>query len=134
MAERHEDIPARRFPLGKKGFLWVTLTLFLLSLAGHWALAWVAYADDQRAHGETPEVSGYLVEVGRDTLENWQSEFLQLCWQVAGLAILLYAGSPQSREGDDRKEEKLDRILDKLYGEAEADRIRDELEERYPSR
>jgi hypothetical protein len=35
----------------------------------------------------------------RDTLENWQSEFLQLIWQVAGLAILLHVGSPQSKRG-----------------------------------
>jgi hypothetical protein len=49
--------------------------------------------------------------MGRDTLENWQSEFLQLIWQVAGLAFLLYIKSPQSKEGDDRKEEKLDAIL-----------------------
>ena len=47
----------------------------------------------------------------RDTLENWQSEFLQLLWQVAGLAILLHVGSPQSKEGDDRMEAKLDAIL-----------------------
>jgi hypothetical protein len=50
----------------------------------------------------------------RDTMENWQSEFLQLIWQVAGLAFLLYIGSPQSKEGDDRKEEKLDYIVEKL--------------------
>jgi hypothetical protein len=46
----------------------------------------------------------------RDTLENWQSEFLQLIWQVAGLSFPLHVGSPQSKEGDDRKEEKLDAI------------------------
>jgi hypothetical protein len=49
--------------------------------------------------------------MSRDTLENWQSEFLQLLWQVGGLALLLYVGSPQSKEGDDRKEAKLDEIL-----------------------
>jgi UV DNA damage repair endonuclease len=43
----------------------------------------------------------------RDNAENWQSEFLQLIWQVAGLAFPLYISSPQSKEGDDRKEEKL---------------------------
>jgi Domain of unknown function (DUF6766) len=32
----------------------------------------------------------------RDTLENWQSEFLQLLWQVTGLAILLHVGSPHA--------------------------------------
>lgn len=63
----------------------------------------------------------YLIEVMRDTLENWQSEFLQLIWQVAGLAFLFYIGSPQSKEGDDRKEEKLDlilRLLDPQKGES----------------
>jgi hypothetical protein len=30
---------------------------------------------------------------------------------VAGLAILLHVGSPQSKEGDDRMEAKLDAIL-----------------------
>lgn len=40
--------------------------------------------------------------MSRDTLENWQSEFLQLVWQVAGLTYLLYVGSPQSKEEDDR--------------------------------
>ena len=50
----------------------------------------------------------------RDTAENWQSEFLQLIWQVAGLAFLLYIGSPQSKEGDERKEEKLDYIIKQL--------------------
>lgn len=33
-------------------------------------------------------------------------------WQVGGLALLLYVGSPQSREGDERKEAKLDAILE----------------------
>lgn len=27
----------------------------------------------------------------------WQSEFLQLLWQIGGLAFLLYGGSPQSK-------------------------------------
>jgi hypothetical protein len=47
----------------------------------------------------------------RDTFENWQSEFLQLLWQVVGLTILLYVGSPQSKESEDRNEAKLDAIL-----------------------
>jgi hypothetical protein len=95
----------------KYGYLWITLVLFLCSLAGHWVFAWFAYADEQQSHGQPIEMSGYAIETARDTLENWQSEFLQLMWQVGGLAILLYVGSPQSREGDDRKEEKIDLIL-----------------------
>lgn len=97
--------------LQKYGFLWVTLVLFLGSLMGHWMFAWGAFVEEQIAHNQPVEMSSYLIEVSRDTLENWQSEFLQLIWQVAGLAYFFYVGSPQSKEGDDRKEEKLDLIL-----------------------
>ena len=91
-------------PIWKRyAYGWVTLGFFLLSLVGHWMFAWFAYADEQRAHQQPIQVSQYVVETSRDTLENWQSEFLQLLWQVGGLAILLYVGSPQSREGDERK-------------------------------
>ena len=44
----------------------------------------------------------------RDTLENWQPKFLQLIWQIGGLAFLFYVGSPQSKEGDDHMEAKID--------------------------
>ena len=47
----------------------------------------------------------------RDTFENWQSEFLQLLWQVVGLAYFLYLGSPASKENDDRMEAKIDELL-----------------------
>ena len=93
-------------------YLWITLILFLGSLIGHWIFAWFAYVEEQMAHAQPVIFSDYFIEVMRDTLENWQSEFLQLIWQVAGLAFLLYIGSPQSKEGDDRKEEKLDKILE----------------------
>ena len=66
---------------------------------------------EQRAHKQPVRVTEYIVQMSRDTLENWQSEFLQLLWQVGGLALLLYVGSPQSKEGDDRKEAKIDEIL-----------------------
>jgi hypothetical protein len=106
----------------KYGYLWVTLAFFIFSLVGHWLFAWFAYVNEQSAHFAPVEFSDYLVEVLRDTLENWQSEFLQLMWQVAGLAYLLYIGSPQSREGDERMEEKLDIILRSVTPE-DADRL-----------
>lgn len=65
--------------------------------------------------------------------ENWQSEFLQLIWQVAGLAFLIYVGSPQSKEGDERKEEKLDLILKSINPEEAEDLIR-ELDLKYPQK
>ena len=93
------------------GYLWVTLLLFIFSAVGHWWLGWSAYKNEQEAHNQPIEVKDYVIEMSRDTLENWQSEFLQLMWQVAGLAFLFYLGSPQSKESDDRKENKLDEII-----------------------
>ena len=46
------------------------------------------------------------------TFENWQSEFLQLVWQAMGLAILLFWGSSQSKESDERIEAKIDALLE----------------------
>ena len=113
----------------KYGYIWVTLLFFLFSLAGHWIFGWYAFIEEQKAHSEIPEVSTYTVEMMRDTLENWQSEFLQLIWQVAGLAYLFYLGSPQSKEGDDRKEEKLDLILKAVDKDAR-EKIK-ELDDKY---
>jgi hypothetical protein len=109
----------------KYGFLWVTLLFFIFSLVGHWMFGWYAYVNEQTTHSESVEVSKYVIEMSRDTLENWQSEFLQLIWQVAGLAFLFYLGSPQSKEGDERKEEKLDFILKSIgeKGEEEIKRL-----------
>jgi hypothetical protein len=102
----------------KYGYVWVTSGFFLFSLVGHWLFGWYAYVDEQQAHGQAISISGYGVEMLRDTLENWQSEFLQLIWQVGGLAILLHVGSPQSKEGDDRVEAKIDAILLKIDPDA----------------
>ena len=85
-----------------------------------WLFGWFAYVNEQRDHGQPVTMSAYGVEMSRDTLENWQSEFLQLLWQVAGLALLLHVGSPQSKEGDDRIEAKVDAILFAVDKSAEA--------------
>jgi hypothetical protein len=96
----------RRYSYG-----WITGLFFVFTIAGHWIFGWFAYVDEQQSLGAAISVSGYAIDMGRDTLENWQSEFLQLLWQVGGLAYFLYVGSPQSEESDQRHEEKLDAIL-----------------------
>lgn len=102
---------AKRSIWTRYGFAWVTGALFLITLSGHWLFGWFAYVNEQQAHAQPVLLSDYAIEMLRDTLENWQSEFLQLVWQVAGLALLLHVGSPQSKEGDDRMEAKIDAIL-----------------------
>src|SRR5690606_40771300 len=115
------------------GYAWVTLGFFAFSILGHWLFGWFAFAGDQLSHGQAPQVGPYVVEMLRDTFENWQSEFLQLLWQVGGLAILLHVGSPQSKEGDDRMEAKIDEIL-KRIDPREGEAIINELDDAYAGR
>jgi hypothetical protein len=112
------------------GYAWVTLGFFAISLAGHWLFGWFAFVEDQQSHGQVANFGSYFIEAMRDTLENWQSEFLQLLWQVGGLSLLLYVGSPQSRESEDRLEAKLDALL-KAVSPREAEAMIDELDQKF---
>mgnify|MGYP001161918461 CR=1 FL=1 len=111
-------------------YAWITGGFFLVSFALHWMFGWSAFVNEQQAHGEAVQVGAYLVEMSRDTFENWQSEFLQLLWQVVGLAYFLYVGSPTSKENDDRMEAKIDALLT-LVGKDKGERMIAELDERY---
>ena len=101
----------------KYAYGWITLGFFLMSLLLHWYFGWQAFADESQAHGEAPEVASFANQMLRETFENWQSEFLQLLWQVVGLAYFLYIGSPSSKENDDRMEVKIDALLRAVGGE-----------------
>jgi hypothetical protein len=116
--------------LGKYAYAWITLVFFAVSFALHWWFGWRAFVDEAHQHGQAPVVSEYLTEMGRDTFENWQSEFLQLLWQVVGLAYFLYLGSPSSKENDDRLEAKVDTLL-KLVGGDEGAKVQARLDEEY---
>ena len=108
---------------------WLTALFFLVSVALHWVFGWYAYVDQATQHGQVAQFSQFAVELGRDTFENWQSEFLQLIWQVVGLAYFLYVGSPSSKENDDRLEAKVDALL-KLTGD-QGEAIIADLDRRY---
>jgi len=111
-------------------YAWITAGFFLVSIIGHWIFGWYSFVDEAREHGGTPEVNAYLMEMGRDTFENWQSEFLQLLWQVVGLAYFLYVGSPSSKENDDRLEAKIDELI-RITGDERADGLIEEIDKRY---
>ena len=58
-------------------YAWLTAGFFLVSIGLHWLFGWYAFVDEQKAHGQSVQVAAYLMEMGRDTFENWQSEFLR---------------------------------------------------------
>ena len=114
----------------KYAYGWITAGFFLVSLLLHWYFGWQSYVDDAQAHGQAPELGSFTNEMMRETFENWQSEFLQLMWQVLGLAYFLYVGSPASKENDDRTEVKIDALLRAVGGE-KADALIAQIDHEY---
>jgi hypothetical protein len=92
----------------------VLSVLFLVSWLGQALSEWQVFVDEQRSHGEPVAVVDYLVRFGQSTMENWQSEFLQLFSFVVLAAILIHRGSAESRDAGDRMEAALQRIQAQL--------------------
>ena len=105
----------------KQGYLIVTLGFFAISLAVRWIYAWFAYLDDANQHNQQIQLTNYFNMTVRDTMENWQSEFLQLAWQTVVMAE------------SDRVEEKIDILIKKLDPE-NAQKLLKELEIKYPKK
>jgi hypothetical protein len=89
-------------------------TLFFLSWVGQAAAEWQTFTDQQLQHGQSPEIGDFLGQFSQSTLENWQSEFLQLFSFTVMAAVLIHKGSGESRDGGDRMEAALKRIENKL--------------------
>ena len=87
---------------------------FLLTWIAQAFAEWGVYAQEARAHGEPAVVSDYLVEFGQSTLENWQSEFLQLFSFVVFSAGLIHRGSAESKDSDEEMQATLKRIEKRL--------------------
>lgn len=90
------------------------LILFLVSWVGQAMTQWQAYTDEQGAHGEPTSLGDFLGHFGASTLENWQSEFLQLFTFVALAALYVHKGSAESKDGTEKMEASLRRLEEKL--------------------
>jgi hypothetical protein len=107
------DGPPFRKPRWSKAYSFglVTGALFLFSWLGQFIFQIIVERNEAQQHGQSFSWSDFFPQFFESTLENWQSEFLQLVWQAAGLALFYYWGSSQSRESDDRIEAKIDALL-----------------------
>jgi hypothetical protein len=99
----------REFSLGL-----VLMVLFFVTWIGQGVAQWQTYTDEQHSHGETPELGGFVSEFGQSTLENWQSEFLQLFAFVSLAALYVHKGSAESKDSDEKMEASLRRIEEQL--------------------
>jgi hypothetical protein len=88
-------------------------SVFLVAWAGQLVFEWLDYVNEEEAHGATARFwsEGFWATFWQSTLENWQSEFLQLFAFTVGCAYLVYKGSSESTDSDERAEAKLDALL-----------------------
>jgi len=99
----------REFGLGL-----VLMILFFATWLAQGIAQWQTFTDEQGAHGESPEVGDFISEFGQSTLENWQSEFLQLFSFVTLAALFIHKGSAESKDSDEKVEASLRRIEEHL--------------------
>ncbi|HKX97601.1 MAG TPA: DUF6766 family protein [Candidatus Nitrosocosmicus sp.] len=118
----------------KRGYLYVTIIFFAVSWLIHGVTAFNQFVEEQNQHNQPISMNIFWNEFIRQTTENWQSEFLQLSWQIGGLMILFAVASPQDRIGDQRKEKILEKILEIGMDKKEYDQFMKSLEEKYPEK
>ena len=90
------------------------MILFFATWVAHGITEWQVFTDEQRAHGGPVEVGDFVSEFAQSTLENWQSEFLQLFAFVTLAALYVHKGSAESKDGEERLEASLRRIEEHL--------------------
>lgn len=116
MGERQKQLHKKR-PLGNYGLSIVLALLFLVSWVGQAVSQWKEFESQQRAHGELAEVGEFGWEFAASTMENWQSEFLQLLAFAVLTSFLYHKGSAESKDSDEEIQAALERIearLDRL--------------------
>ena len=96
------------------GLSYVLMTLFFGAWFGQGITEYQVFTDQQLSQGQTPQLGDFFAEFMQSTLENWQSEFLQLFSFVVLAAIYIHKGSAESRDSSDKIEASLRRIEENL--------------------
>lgn len=99
----------REFSLGL-----ALMLLFLITWIAHGFAEWQVFTDEQHAAGEAIKAGDFVAQFAQSTLENWQSEFLQLFAFVSLAALYVHKGSAESKDGEERIEASLRRLEEHL--------------------
>jgi hypothetical protein len=89
-------------------------TLFFITWIAHGIAEWQTYTDEQLEHGQAVTAGDFTARFAQSTLENWQSEFLQLFAFVVLAAMYIHKGSAESKDGTEKLEASLRRIEEQL--------------------
>jgi len=105
----------------KWGAVYILFLLFLGSWLGQAISQGIEVANDAKTHGEVFTWSDYWPQFISSTLENWQSEFLQLAFQSILIASVLQfkifrADISADKEDVGKIMDRLDSIEDRLNG------------------
>jgi hypothetical protein len=102
--------------------------LFIIAWALQTWTGWVEFVAEQRAHGEVATAfgeGGYVWAWAQATLENWQSEFLQVFVFIVLTTFLVHRKSHESPDTDyeteaslRRLEAKVDALARKVHADA----------------
>lgn len=117
----------RRLPPRTARRGWLHDHLLTIVLAGLFLVSWIGQffaqvtevSNNAHAHGESFSWADFWPEFLAATMENWQSEFLQLLTFVALTAHLIHRNSAESPDGDD----ELKAMLEELLARTERDRV-----------
>ena len=91
----------------------VLFTLFAIAFVLHSASGWMQYRSEQEQHGQQATIfgdDGYGWYWAEWTLQNWQSEFLELGVIVVLSSFLIHKGSAESKDSDDEIKKLLESI------------------------
>ncbi len=88
--------------------------LFFVSWMGQAAFQWQEFVNTQKEHKAPVQTGEFLSAFGASTMENWQSEFLQLFTFVVLTTFLIHKGSHESKDSDEEMKASLSRIEKQL--------------------
>jgi hypothetical protein len=93
--------------------------LFAASFVLHAIFGWFQYAADQASHGSRAAIwgdDGYAIYFAEWTLQNWQSEFLEVLILIVLTTYLIHKGSHESKDSQDKMQRAIERIERRLEG------------------
>jgi hypothetical protein len=95
----------------------VLFILFMVTWSIQMVTGWYEFKAEEQDHQQIATIfgeSGYIWYFLQSTMENWQSEFLQLLTFVVLTSFLIHKGSHESKDSDEELKEIVLRIEDRL--------------------